>query len=316
MKQRIRSIKRRAAHGGKLCGADSESVPCGVTSCDKDCTLAAWSGWSKCSKACGGGFQQQHRRILTPASGLGNCYKEDSEQRLRYRRCNPDKCSPKSGALLKCAAKVDVVIMLDSSGSLGETGWAEMKQAAASLTRAFGPSASGGNGAQAAVLLYSGPKNMESYKKCTGQSSNASSKLDMAEDCKMVWVSHFTTNTAGVANSIGNLLWQKGSTMTSQALATAEAELVYGRADAQQVVITLADSLPMMPKRTAQAAESLQKKARLMWAVAGSSADVEKFAAWASRPVADNVIHVDTIADLAKPDALNRIIAGACDSVK
>jgi len=224
--------------------------------------------------------------------------------------------SPKKGPLLKCAAKVDVIILLDGSGSLGKKGWDVMKKAGESLVTAMDPKANGGNGAQVAVLLYSGPKNMDAYKRCTGEVPKGGRKPDLAMDCKMIWVSHFTTSNDAVAENIGNLYWQKGSTMTSQALASAEAELVYGRPDAQQVVIALTDRMPMMPRKTGEAATSLRKKARLIWAAAAGPSELSKFASWASRPVADNLVAIKTLDDFAKPEMLNKIIAAACPEVE
>merc|ERR1719310_2219076 len=164
---------------------------------------------------------------------------------------------------------------------------------------------------------------MKGLKKCTGEDrqnlvepAKGGSKVDPVKDCNMIWVSHFTTSNDVVATSIGNLLWKKGSTMTSQALATAEAELSYGRADAQGVVIAIADKLPMMPKRVGEAAASLRKRGRLMWVTATRPEDLPRFADWASRPAADNVVYMPSITDLTKPEMLNKIIADACPKVE
>jgi len=317
IKQRIRHVKQRSEHGGKVCTADSESVGCGMAACDQDCTLAGWSRWSTCSRACGGGFQERTRRQLVATTGLGKCAAEDSGDRLEYKRCNADVCKPASGALLKCASKVDVTLLIDGSGSLGAAGWDKMKAAAADLVKAMDPEANGGNGAQVAVLLYSGPKDMAAYNKCLGKAPAAAGAkpLDMVQDCKMIWVSHYSTSNTAIATGIGNLLWQKGSSMTSMALASAEAELVYGRADAKQVVIVMADSLPMMPRKTGEAAASLRKKARLIWAAAAGPSELSKFASYASRPVADNLVYMNNVADFTKPENLNKIIAAACPQV-
>jgi len=311
IRQRIRHVKQRAKHGGKLCGAETESQTCGNDACDKDCVLAAWSRWSTCSKACGGGFEDRTRRVVVASTGLGNCAADDSEYRLQYKRCNMDKCKPKTAPLLKCASKVDVILLLDGSGSLGAKGFDIMKKAAADIVNAMDPKANGGNGAQVAVLMYSGPKDMAGYKKCVG-----GGKVDMAGDCKMIWVSHFTTSNTAIATGIGSLIWQKGSTMTSAALASAEAELVYGRGDASPVVITLADRLPMMPRKTAEAAASLRKKAKLIFAAATGPTELAKFADYVSRPVADNLVYVNQLDDFAKPEIINSIIAAACPQVE
>jgi hypothetical protein len=283
-----------------------------MVACDKECALAAWSGWSTCSRACGGGFEERSRKVLEPASGLGKCDAEDSEYRLQYRRCNLDECKPKTAPYLKCASKVDVILLLDSSGSLGKKGWDAVKKAGADIVAAMDPDANDGNGAQVAVLAYSGPKDMTAYDKCTGKGSTA---VDMVADCKMVWVSHFSTGTKAVSAAIGSMKWLKGSTMTSQALASAEAELVYGRSDAKQVVIVVADRLPMLPRKTDEVAASLRQKAEVIWAVAAGPTELPRFASWASRPVADNIIYMHDIGDVAKNTTINRIIASTCPKV-
>jgi hypothetical protein len=216
--------------------------------------------------------------------------------------------------LLKCAAKVDVIILLDSSGSLGSAGFDTMREAGKTLVKAMDPAANDGDGAQVAVLQYSGPKNMNTFKKCTGEAHGT--QVDLVLDCRMNWVSHLSTDVEGIATSIQSLTWQKGSSMTSQALASAEAELINGRPDTPAVVIAFADNLPMMPRKTGEVASSLRKKAKLIWAAATGSAEMTKFASWASRPVADNFVYMHKVEDFAKTETLNRIISSACPKVQ
>jgi hypothetical protein len=315
IKQRIRHVKTHPQHGGKLCGPESQSMECGTAACDEDCQLGLWSKWSSCSKACGGGFQQQTRAVVASAVGLGSCPAADSETRLRYKRCNVQKCAPASGTLLKCNSTVDVIFLLDSSGSAGSPGFDYIKGAAKSLITQMDPTAQGGNGAQVAALMYSGPASMDDYNKCTGKVP-AGGTVDMATDCNMVWVSHYTTGNTALATDVGNLIWRTGSTMASAALASAEAELVYGRQNTPAVVVVIGDQLPMMPRKTAQVAASLRKKAKLIFAVATGETDLKKFASWASKPVSDNVVYMHSLAELQEPQTLNRIIADVCPSVE
>jgi hypothetical protein len=198
--QRIRHINRRGQHGGKLCGAETESRGCGMEACDKDCKLASWSEWSTCSKACGGGFSERVRRVIDTATASGSCAADDSEQRLQYTRCNPDKCKPKTADHLKCKSKVDVVLLVDSSGSLGSAGWDIVKQASADLVKAFDPAL-----AKVAVLSYSGPINMDKFNLCTGKKTDGTFNLET--DCKMKWVSHFTDGIDALATQIGSMEW-------------------------------------------------------------------------------------------------------------
>jgi hypothetical protein len=55
-----------------------------------DCEVAAWNGWSKCSKACGGGLRVRERKVLQPAAFGGKCpfLKE-------HAICNAHPCSCK-----------------------------------------------------------------------------------------------------------------------------------------------------------------------------------------------------------------------------
>jgi len=69
-------------------------------------------------------------------------------------KCNKQRCKVGAGAALTCNRTVDVVLLIDGSGSLGKKGWdAEMK-AAQFFVDAFSASPK----ANMAVLLYSGPR--------------------------------------------------------------------------------------------------------------------------------------------------------------
>ena len=87
---------------------------------------------------------------------------------------------------LDCNSKVDVVIVLDGSASLGNHGWWSSKEAAHKLVASFGASGDG----HVAVLLYGGPETIEAYNKCVG-ASNDTPAVDMEAGCGMHWVSHF-----------------------------------------------------------------------------------------------------------------------------
>ncbi|KFH13639.1 sushi domain (scr repeat) domain-containing protein, partial [Toxoplasma gondii VAND] len=65
---RLRSIVRPAAHGGKECPGLREVHPCATYPCPTDCRLSDWTEWTACSADCGLGSQTRTRRILTPAS--------------------------------------------------------------------------------------------------------------------------------------------------------------------------------------------------------------------------------------------------------
>merc|ERR1719456_1203936 len=150
VKQRLREVKRAAAYGGKPCGQISETIACNTQSCESDCDLSEWSKWSWCSKDCDGGTRQRTKHITFAAKGAGACPDAKDPQRQQFRECNMQRCPP-----LKCKQELDIVFLLDGSGSLGEKGWDAEIKAAKMFVDAFS-----GTGAQAqmGVILYSGPR--------------------------------------------------------------------------------------------------------------------------------------------------------------
>merc|ERR1719444_710238 len=107
------------------------------------------------------------------------------------------RCPLTAGAAtLKCNDKVDIVMLLDGSGSLGQTGWNAEIKAAQTFIDAFS-----GSGAQAeiAVILYSGPRTWGGVRKCFSKSS---AKVDMAATCKISSVSHLTNDTQRVKQKV------------------------------------------------------------------------------------------------------------------
>lgn len=79
-----------------------------------------------------------------------------------------NRCALEAGAqTVKCKEKVDVILLLDGSGSLGQAGWDAEIKAANTFVDAFT-----GTGAQAnmAVILYSGPSTWGGVHQCIGKS--------------------------------------------------------------------------------------------------------------------------------------------------
>jgi Spondin-like TSP1 domain/Thrombospondin type 1 domain len=87
---RTRQVATPAANGGAPCDSNQrEERACNTAACAVDCTLTAWTDWSSCSKACGGGSQSRTRQVATPAANGGTpC---DSNQR-EERACNTGGC--------------------------------------------------------------------------------------------------------------------------------------------------------------------------------------------------------------------------------
>lgn len=106
--------------GGQTCPSKTTRRTCNTDSCDVDCTLTDWSGWGTCSKACKAtvhaepGRMYRKRGIQTPVKGMGKCPMPHSKRRLESLSCNAHTC-PEN---LKCEASMDLLVLLDGSGSL------------------------------------------------------------------------------------------------------------------------------------------------------------------------------------------------------
>lgn len=73
---------------GVSCPPSEVARDCANTPCPIDCEMRDWSGWSECTKQCGGGQQGRIRKIAVPAQHGGKeCDATDEE-----RTCNLESC--------------------------------------------------------------------------------------------------------------------------------------------------------------------------------------------------------------------------------
>merc|ERR1719217_610197 len=303
VQQRLREVTRASAYGGKPCGQTSQTRACNSQSCESDRELSEWSKWSWCSKDCDGGTRHRTKHITKSPEGTGKCPGMWSKERLQYKSCNNMRCPA-----LTCKNELDVVFLLDGSGSLGETGWKAEIKAAETFVDAFS-----GSGAKAnmAVILFSGPRYWSGVYKCWRRSATA---IDMENDCKLKTITHFSADMADVKKKISALAFPKGSTLTSLALMRAKAELQLGRKDAKSVVVVITDGRPLSYGRTARAARSVRKAARLVWVPVTRFAPLRQVKRWATRRWQENVVVVRNFKELETPDTVNHVVANICPS--
>jgi len=310
VKERVRRITQEAENGGLICAETSEAVPCNVQACSNDCVLAVWTEWTSCSKACDTGSQRRWRDVEKEAAALGKCPHAEAKERLQFKPCNEKDCQellPGNRTLLRCASALDVVVLLDGSGSMGRPGWQAARAFAARLiSRLEG----GDDKVLVALQMFSGPANFDAYERCTSDDPNI--QPDMAKDCGITWVKRLTGETAEVSRMVPNLEWPAGSTFLSAALEEAQGELQFGRSNASSLVIVITDGAPISARRTQEAAKRLKEKARILWVPIGSSPPMELIEGLAGLPHKDNVVPARSFEELEDDQALNALLASAC----
>jgi hypothetical protein len=235
-------------------------------------------------------------------------------------QCVPDDWSSDGSYTTKCPAgetpktcnkTLDVVLLIDGSGSLGKAGWEASIKAASMFVDSFRVSENidGESAANVAVLLFSGPSTYSGVDKCTGK---APGTVNMETDCKIQWVSHFTRKMSVLKTKILDLFWPKGSTLTSLALMSAATELSTGRKEVESVVIVITDGRPYSYRKTYFASRQVRKKARLVWVPVTKYAPLKFIKTVATRRWQENVVLVDDFDNLEKPEVITHIMADIC----
>lgn len=265
--QRTRAVLTKPRNGGQECDSTLEARACNTGSCDRDCTLSDWSEWSGCSTACGGGEQQRARSVLVPIRALGKCPCEDNPERLERRTCNEADCVGDE----VCAAKQDLVLAIDGSGSLREDGFDTVRRLAASLIGRYQSMFQGRDAMRVGVVVF-------------GQGAlEADGSVAGAEE-----VQGLTAHLDSARAAVEGLAWQRGFTNLAQAFSLASRVLREGgRADAQSAVLVLSDGRPAMKLAAAHQATKLKEGGTLIYMVPVAEypgEDLDPLKQWASQP--------------------------------
>jgi hypothetical protein len=240
--------------------------------------------------------------VTHEAQGAGHCADEWSVKRLQYKECAMHRCE----VLPECNRTLDVILLIDGSGSLGKEGWDAEMIAAKSFVAAF--KAADGK-VKMAVILFSGPRTWSGVSKCTGKNTEGVT----LDECGIKTVTHFTSDLDNVDTLLTGLTWPEGSTLTSLALMTAETEMTVGRADVHTLVVVMTDGRPMSYRKTLMASETVRKRARLLWVPVRMPGYVFPYIkTWATRRWQENIVKVDDFKALQTSDTITHIIADVC----
>jgi len=281
-----RSILTKPKNGGEMCNTVEETRPCNTMSCDRDCTIAPWTPWTPCSMACDSGAQERHRHVLIPTRGFGKCPRPDSEFRYEKQECNVHKCVGDE----VCVAKQDLILAIDGSGSLQQTGFDTVRSFALTLIQKYQTEYFGSTAMKVGILQF----------------GNGVIMADGRTVSPAINVQPLTNDLALVKAGIENLPFKKGFTNMAQAFALAE--VMYtgaGRKGAQSAILVITDGKPSFSFQTTELVEQLDDKNVQRYFMVVNEAggdDLKKMQNWASQPWETNLIHVPGI-DALQADA-------------
>merc|ERR1719356_204882 len=318
IKLRTRTVLTHPTRGGRPCEAITETESCHMESCDPDCELYDWGGWSQCSKACNSGHMHRIRAVMTPAKNMGKCPGPYDLERYDETTCNDHACAIVevkgwTETAMVCKAKVDVVLIIDASESLKEEGFEESKKFAKAFVSAFE-----GQDAQLSVIQFGGPLYWEDFYYCTDNINADLSEEYMKNVCGIKLVQELSNDTQTTLDNIGNLTWDEppsqGTTFTSGALLMAREVLRFARQDVEHIVVTLTDGLPIDVDHTTEAADMVKSDgARLVFAGVGLSTYGEQYLQGiTSTNTKDNLVIIEDTLSLGKMEPVNTLIEDVC----
>merc|ERR1719281_557927 len=272
---RTRSILVQPKNGGSACNVAAESRPCNTGSCDRNCKLKKWTQWSPCSVACGGGFTERARRVIIPIRGNGKCPKLKSRIRYGLKKCNTHKCCGDE----VCVAKQDLILSIDGSGSLRESGFKILKAFVATLVSKYKGEYYGYKDMQIGIVQFGNGRILDD-----GTIANAKDILPLTADMKKV------------KKAVDSLAHLKGFTNMAQAFGVAEKLLLLGgRKAAQSAVMTITDGKPSFIFQTHEKVMQLKDKHTKLFFVPITEfkgEELKLMKKWASTPWPTNLVHI------------------------
>jgi len=192
-----------------------------------------------CTKACGGGYSERRKRVLSEKKGAGLCLPWNDADRLERKPCNTAACTGDE----ECNTTLELVIAIDSSGSVTEAGFDILKEFTARIVRRMMATVQVG-----VVLFGNGKLDLET---------------NVISDAKVV-TDNLEGDMESVAVKVESMIIHKGFTNMAQGFTKAKDVLTYSRKGAATTVLMITDGRPSFKFQTGFAVKALRKSARLM----------------------------------------------------
>lgn len=243
MQTRTRAMLVQPRNGGQACDSVQESRACNTGSCDRNCLLKPWGRWSGCSQVCGAGHSVSKRSVRRGRRGAGTCPSRKGSKRRRTRICNTQPCVGDE----VCIAKMDVVLAIDSSGSVTQEGFKVLKDFASRLVGRFRKESYGHEAMRVSIVQFG-----------NGRLNDDNVVNDV------ILASPLTSDLQQIHTTIDGLQWSKGFTNVAQAMIKAKDVLSTGsRTDAVPYVLLITDGVPTFSRQAKTAARALKSIARV-----------------------------------------------------
>jgi len=227
--------------------------------------------------------------VTIPIRGNGKCPKRTSKIRYGVKKCNTHDCTGDE----VCIAKQDLVLAIDGSGSLRESGFKILKDFAAGL-----------------IDKYKGEYyGYEDMRIGVAQFGNGEI-LDDGTVSDALLIQPLSNDMGKVKKAVEGLEYKKGFTNMAQAFDLAEKMfLLGGRKKAMSAVLTLTDGKPSFYFQTNEKVLQLKDKhVKLFFSPVTEfvGEELKLMKKWASKPWETNLVHVPGLAPLKADSALFR----------
>ncbi|CAD7937821.1 unnamed protein product [Amoebophrya sp. A25] len=319
VRSRTRNVLEDAENGGRPCGAVVEEEMCNTHACDLDCQLSEWSAWSGCSKVCRGGHQSRERAtVLVKEVGQGTCPKRNSAMRLESRECNTQPECVKDSPVPKCGESLDVLFLLDASGSMGAPGFADAQTFVITLTSRLKMLQEGTAGSRVGVISFGSSAKRET----TSTSAMSDTSTGNAGGV-------FVNTVESLTSAVQAAVWQRGGTNLAEAVAFAKADLggsdggcssEFCRSRRSQVlpnVVIVTDGMPESKYLLSSEIAKLQRFARISWVTIGTAVNGKIIRQkWTTFPASENYINVPDTESLKKPEIVTDVLANLCSAME
>lgn len=311
---RRRGVERHPQHGGLPTAETLQEEVCNPRPCDDDCQLGDWTVWSNCSTACGSGHRSRERFVVTEAVGRGTCPSPDDVARRQTIGCNETApaCPNTTIGAFKCASHLDLLLVLDGSGSVTTEGFTKVKNFATKLLERV--ALQGETAAVAEKLL----------KRSTRDPGQARAGVVAFGGAAATEVSELTATRTALTGALGGLAWPGAqatgwATNTAQALAVSR-QMLQRQNDnpgADQVIVVISNGSPNSGRLAATEVARLKSQGvRLMFVDVGLGIGKRAAKQWASWPYVENLLEVATPTDLDTPAKVSDLLVKLCPVIE